>query len=193
MKILVVDDTQLHLDAAKYQLGSANELVLSSTFNEARQMMWDREHGKFVCDFDVVLTDFLMPAEKHGLEHSDEFRGQQMPYGLILALIALTASPTVKVVVASAGVSHHDHPMAWAVDTLNNVEFMGRFKLLISYRTNAPTRAVILDKPCPHCDKGKRQRVDGSTYDCVYCDGIGKEIFHAKDWAKILDDLLAMK
>ena len=199
MKILVVDDTKLHLDAAKEQLSGIHELTLASGFSEARKLIWGEKVYREVesYDFDVILTDYLMPSEKDGLgPNGGNFNGQLMPYGLTLALIALSTSLNVKVAIVSAGIDHHSHPMVWAADPLSGVEMMGRLKLFIGYNGETPMRKMVSEtEKCdnPECHSGKCARNDGSTYDCVYCNGDGKLHYRVKDWEKALSTLLLVK
>lgn len=69
-------------------------------------------------DFDVVLTDLLVPAS--GQAQGGEglkFVGQEMPLGTTIALYALCAG--VKKVAVVTDMNHHHHPASAAFDRLD--------------------------------------------------------------------------
>lgn len=102
MKILVIDDNQSHLDAAKAQLSSF-DLTTVGSYDEGQKLLQDPH------DFDVVLVDLLLPAsgDKQGPEGS-KFVGQEMPIGIFLALLA--AKNGAKRVAIHSDSDHHAHP-----------------------------------------------------------------------------------
>lgn len=66
-------------------------------------------------DFDVVLTDLLVPASRQAQgDKGQKFVGQEIPLGTTIALLALTAG--VKMVAVVTDKNHHDHPASAAFD-----------------------------------------------------------------------------
>jgi len=108
MKILVVDDNFNNLIAAEDQLGQNHELVTVLTYGQAVALIKEQE-------WDVVMTDLMMPVEELGdMAYPANFEGQEMPYGLILALLAQQMEvPNIFIVTMA---DHHEHPIAWALD-----------------------------------------------------------------------------
>lgn len=110
-KVLIVDDTQMHIEAAKKQFAGNGEygIMMASSFEEASQLI-GKEH------FDIAMTDVMMPAPKDGLgrEEAKKYSGESMPMGLLVALLAL--SNDVEKVFLVSDMNHHAHPVAWALD-----------------------------------------------------------------------------
>lgn len=74
-----------------------------------------RERATKYPDFDVVLTDLLVPASRQAQgDEGEKFVGQEMPLGTTIALLALTAG--VKMVAVATDKNHHDHPASAAFD-----------------------------------------------------------------------------
>lgn len=125
MRILVVDDTQRHLDAAMQQLsGPDTEVVTLRTYSEAFKRLastrWDTEKKGYVPNeekFDVVLTDLLMPAER-GIAQDARYAGLDFPVGLMLMVRAVQAGVTLIAVVSAR--NHHMHPAADAMDFISS-------------------------------------------------------------------------
>jgi len=127
MKILVIDDNEVNLSAAKAQLVD-HELVVASSYDEAQKLVvsWartgsidDRSHGRH--DFDVVLVDLLMPAsaQVQNLE-GRQYVGQEMPIGIFLALLA--ARNGARYVAVHTDSDHHSHPASACFDDFNTRE-----------------------------------------------------------------------
>lgn len=173
MKILVVDDTQYQRDAAVEQFNGEHELTVCSTFEEARTLLWPdnprRNKNEPLPTFDALLTDYLMPAESSGLSANfEKFKGILMPYGILLAHIALNTSATIKVGILSGGDNHHSHPMVWAADSL------------CGHRTERLLMAI-----------GDRVGQDHQEYFVYYdCDEQLGGIKAIKDWKRFLDDVM---
>jgi len=75
-------------------------------------------------NFDVVLTDLLVPASSRTQgTKGQQFVGKEMPLGSIIALLALTRGVKMVAVVTDSG--HHDHPASAAFDTFNSVAVVG--------------------------------------------------------------------
>lgn len=113
LKVLVVDDSATHREAAKAQLMDCDLMVVAS-YDEAFKLLggeegWDRH------DFDVVLTDLLMPASKKKMgPEGMELAGQQMPVGIFLVLMA--AKNGARYVGLLSDMDHHGHPASAAID-----------------------------------------------------------------------------
>jgi len=135
MKILVIDDNRLHLDAAVAQL-SGHEVTTVQTYDEAQRllsgpMMLGRP-TKNRHNYDVVLVDLLMPASKQRMHpRSKHLAGQEMPVGIFLALLA--AKNGAKHVALLTDINHHFHPASACLDAFGDVVFtVERAKLLLS-------------------------------------------------------------
>ncbi len=125
MKILVIDDNQLHLDAAVAQLGKNHEVICAQTFKYGQELLgFTYEHGKTTHkhDFDVVLCDLLMPAPDQMSSRSG-MGGQEMPIGMFLALIA--AKNGAKYVGLLTDTNHHAHPASECLDGVRSWDNWG--------------------------------------------------------------------
>ena len=146
MKILVFDDNPTHRAAALAQLKD-HDLTVVGNYDEARdlltpevdydkahQLMRDRfgdvepdsnvrkaiyEEATTFPDFDVVLTDLLVPAsdEAQGSAGLD-FAGREMPVGIFIGLLA-PAKGRAKYVDVSTDSDHHSHPASACFDNFN--------------------------------------------------------------------------
>jgi hypothetical protein len=117
MKILVVDDSAKQREMAEKTL-SEHELTIVATALEARELLSNNP------DFDVVLTDLLMPGEKKGIgPQGFHHIGQEIPYGLGIALLAIKKG-IKKVAIVSEG-DHHDHPILWFCNSIRGKVFPG--------------------------------------------------------------------
>ena len=113
MKILVIDDNSDHRAAAEAQLKDHN-LTVVGTYDEGVELV-NPMMGDSKCEFDVVLTDLLMPASKESQgDKGEQFIGQEMPVGIFLALMA--AANGAKYVAVSTDANHHDHPASACLD-----------------------------------------------------------------------------
>ena len=108
-KILVVDDNFGNLAAAEEQLGADYYLTTVPTFEEAQKLLKEDE-------WDVVMTDVMMPGEKDGQGKGLKLVGEMMPIGLVVALLALQKG--VPEIFILSDTNHHDHPVAWAMDSI---------------------------------------------------------------------------
>lgn len=73
-------------------------------------------------DFDVVLTDLIVPASKQSQGEYSEFVGQEMPVGVFIALLA-TVKGKVRYVGLLTDVNHHYHPGSACIDEFNSTPF----------------------------------------------------------------------
>lgn len=112
MKVLVVDDKELHLQAAREQLVNHN-LLTTDSYEEAIELLAEGS------DIEVLLSDLLMPAEPYALGTEGlKYLGHEMPIGLVLALRA--ALVRVKMVAVITDANHHSHPMSAALDWIGS-------------------------------------------------------------------------
>ncbi len=164
MKILVVDDLAHQRATAEVQLGQDHELTVSSTMQEALKLIKDNQ-------YDAVLTDLMMPAERDG--GSNEYEklniGQPVPYGLVIALAAAEKGIT-KIAIVSNGQTtdgnHHNGPMLNAMDALENKTVklaVGELRMFAGYAS-------------PHLDKASPYIVAGFE----------KYPYRLKDWQTVL-------
>jgi len=109
LKVLVVDDSLKHLEAASEQLGGDHGLVTLESYEDAIKLL---EPGT---DIQVLLSDLLMPAEPYCLGPQGlKFLGHEIPIGLVLAFRAAAAGVEWIAVITDA--NHHNHPMSAALD-----------------------------------------------------------------------------
>lgn len=117
MKILVIDDNPVHLDAAKKQL-EEHDLAVVGSYDVAQALLgykaWDDRSNKH--DFDVVLCDLLMPASHQMLARDARLAGEQ-PVGIFLALLA--AKNGARYVAVFTDSDHHSHPASACFDPFN--------------------------------------------------------------------------
>lgn len=161
MKILVIDDNQAHLDAAKEQLGNDHELTLASSFDEAETILNHGDHWyqDGPPNFDVVLTDMMLPASKNGV--SKEVEHPEQPYGLVFLLNAIRRG--VKMIGLVTDGSHHTSPIHWALD-------------MIGYDCKSDKKNV---------------RILGNTKFWCHWSCLKEPEYEVKDWAKALNELMA--
>lgn len=109
-KILVIDDKQPNLDSAKKQFQNKDvELICCPLYSVAVNFIKTKQ-------FDIVLTDLMLPGESEGVSQNNPEVGKEVPYGLILSILARNCG--VKNVAIMTDISHHSGPIAWAMDQL---------------------------------------------------------------------------
>lgn len=111
MSILVVDDKAVHREAAIAQFAGSYLITIATTYAQALQQV---RTGSY----DAVLTDLMLPAsvETLGQDAVEQFAGQEMPLGFVIALLA--AFNGAKYVGVVTDMNHHSHPMSAALDHL---------------------------------------------------------------------------
>lgn len=113
LKILVIDDELENREAAKKFL-KGHDLTILSNPDEAVN-----EFEKEFFDYDVVLTDFLMPVNNIetamflSQEAREKYAGMLMDYGW--ALLFLAIQKKVKMVGILSNLNCHEHPMVVAL------------------------------------------------------------------------------
>jgi len=110
MNILVVDDKQKHLDSAKETLVEMGELTCVDNYDKVISILIPG------CEFDVVLSDLMMPMSHDTLVDRAFDPSAQVPYGFVLALRA--ASVGVKYCAVVTDTNHHQGAMSAALDKL---------------------------------------------------------------------------
>jgi CheY-like chemotaxis protein len=109
-KILVVDDKDENINAARNQFAHKNvELICCSKFSTASKLLKEQK-------FDMLLTDLMMPGESMGISHNNPEIGKEVPYGLVLCLMAKNHG--VSHVAILTDINHHSGPIASAMDNL---------------------------------------------------------------------------
>ncbi len=215
MKILVIDDTQAHLDAATQTL-SDHEVVLCSSYDEALKLLeqkrdeekFERLYKEYAGNYrkatdesllpywDAVLCDLLMPAGKDAQgDKGYQFIGKEMPVGWSLALVAASRGAKYVAVVSDTG--HHDHPASAMLDRINNHIFnIDDARVLLTNRIRY-AGIVGTESVCPRCNgtlKVALKNADGTLHREVKCDCF-KGIVHAKrgdgkHWGEILSRII---
>jgi hypothetical protein len=118
MRILVVDDSLRHLEAARQSLAD-HELTLVDSYTAAQILL---QKG---APFDAVLSDLMMPAEPQTLGPEGlKFLGHQIPIGFVVALLA--ARVGVKRIAVVTDANHHNHPMSAALDWIGSAYWDGK-------------------------------------------------------------------
>ncbi len=148
MKVLVIDDTKRHLDAALQTL-VGHDVTVCSSHEEADRLLelqYDKKKESTLFDqykaegidfyvsiaraklesrlpyWDAVLCDLLMPAGKMSQNSKGmEFVGQEMSIGWSLAILA--AMNGAKFVAVLTDTNHHDHPASALLDKLSGRRF----------------------------------------------------------------------
>ncbi len=120
IKILVVDDKVLNLNNAKEQFKNKNvELTCCPLFSVAADLLKRN-------NYDILLTDLMLPGESNGISDTNPEIGVEVPYGLVLSILAKKIG--VSHVAILTDVSHHSGPIANAMDTLlGESEFISCF------------------------------------------------------------------
>lgn len=110
-RVLVIDDSYVHVRAAWEQLGPSKNLCVATTYPQALARIKDG-------GWDAVLTDLFLPATSELMSTDGmKYVGEQMPLGFVLALLAARKGVPHVAVVTDMG--HHDHPMSAALDALS--------------------------------------------------------------------------
>ncbi len=120
IKILVVDDKSVNLNNAKEQFKDKNvELTCCPLFSVAADLLKRNS-------YDILLTDLMLPGEAKGISDTNPEIGVEVPYGLVLSILAKKLS--VSHVAILTDINHHSGPIANAMDTLlGESEFISCF------------------------------------------------------------------
>ncbi|MCX6793216.1 MAG: response regulator [Candidatus Falkowbacteria bacterium] len=121
MKILIIDDNNDNLEAAK-KLLTDHEVITANSYEAAEELLIGDDHFSRrkdsnvpVENFDLVITDLFMPASPTGLGDKS-MAGQETPYGFVLALLCLRLG--INKIAIMTDSNHHKNPISWALDNL---------------------------------------------------------------------------
>lgn len=231
MKILVLDDSKAHREAARLTL-KGHDVTIVGTYDEAQAALTPRtnyslervlepellveaglppdyqpkgrtdasdeakkcheackkahEQATTYPDFDVVLTDLLMPPSRQAQGPEGVLLlGQEMPLGTIIALLALTVG--IKNVAVATDANHHKHPASAAFDCFGSRNTPPGIKVLCTNHVNTIPLDEKTWEPVGHefldSDAGqvKYPKVDWNQY---------AGIANGKDWGLVLQQLL---
>jgi len=196
MKVLIVDDNDLHCQAAVQTL-SEHDLTIVSSYDEAYVLIQKtgRMHAPSAetrtTSFDAVFCDLLMPAGSiaQGIE-GQPLVGQIMPVGWALAINA--ALRGVRYVAVISDMSHHDHPGSALLDQMKFqiFELHGARALFTNYLNKLYHPVVDSEIDCGLCGgSGKSTRTGNGL--CRRCSGVGSHIQNGKNWGRILEVLMS--
>ncbi len=216
MKVLVIDDTQVHLDAAIQLLGKEHDLTVCSSHDEAYQLLgtqyapnrkaleeqYERDGMKAreayikardeseLPYWDVVLTDLLMPAGSMSQGGAGrKYVGQEMAVGWSLALHA--AKMGAKHVAVVTDMNHHHHPASAMLDAFDGHVFSIDGAQVLMTNSVQKVGIVGTEGPCAECNGAGKRNINGLTANCWPCKGSGTDFrSKGKDWLKILGRLL---
>ena len=156
--------------------------------DDAREAYFDASHtarkqAEVYPDFDVVMTDLLVPASRQSQgDRGMRFVGEEMPVGTIIALLALTRR--VKKVAVITDMNHHQHPASAGFDYFGGVADLGSdVRILCSNNCTCSFDTISGEKAkkVDWSDKDAREK-----YDRRHDAG---EIVTVKDWARVLERL----
>lgn len=184
MKILVIEDGANNIEIAK-KLLAEHDLSVISDPEKAFELLDASNKKPF--DFDVVLTDMLMPAVQLGQIYDkwSKFVNSEMPFGIMFTLMA--AKRGTKYVGLLTSGSHHDHPMSAGLDffPLEKVFKIDDSKVVFCREIN---QQVEIEGRCERCNgSGKDPQYNQA---CCSCRGDGKNYLHGKGWGELLAKLI---
>ena len=139
-------------------------------------------------NFDVVLTDLLVPASRQA-QGPDGMGmvGQEMPLGATIALLAIAVG--VKKVAVVTDMNHHNHPASAAFDCFREICKPGS-NLVCTNRVRSVSideaTGTIVDEKFLESEAGKKKYPypEGKSW------GDRKGLADGKDWGEILKQLL---
>jgi len=157
-KILIVDDKQQNIEAAIDQFSSFDvELITVKGFGPVAELL---KNG-----FDMVFTDLMMPAESDGIPGNHSEIGKEVPYGLLIAIMAKNAG--VKTVAIMTDISHHSGPIPWAVNQIMGekscISCFGHKNYLVAAQKHLELSPKLSNEPLPF--KKKKLLIIGATAD----------------------------
>ncbi|MBP6929569.1 MAG: hypothetical protein KBB77_01400 [Candidatus Moranbacteria bacterium] len=215
MKILVIDDTAVHLDAARQTLDGHDVTycatheqavdLLSVRYDEARKdqlckqyqaqgLKFNEYYDKVLVEtrlpyWDVVLTDLLMPAGSMAQGGVGlQYVGQEMAVGWALALQA--AKEGAKYVAVVTDTNHHHHPASAMLDDLNGHFFTidGARVLMTNYVFLVGITGT--ETTCTECGGSGKVMSRGKEYSCHSCTKGQVFAKKGKNWGQILEQML---
>ena len=142
MKILVFDDSKTEQFGATAQL-KQHETTVVSTYDEAEKKLLEE-------NWDMFMTDLMVPASAKQLVRGDKQIGKEAPLGIFLLVLALKQG--VKKVALITDMNHHKHPASAALDPLVDTPFSVNGTVLIS------------NNPSAMCNEKTGEMVPGNDY-----------------------------
>lgn len=178
LRILVVEDNPLHIEAARQQLAS-HDLTIVSGYDQASEQLnpWKKSN------FDVVLTDVMIPKggnecmSPKGVALAN--KQEEMPYGPVIALKALSIG-VKRVGILTSG-NHHDDPFVFAFDRLPGFK-AGDTKVSCSNNLE-----IYIDE---NYAEYSVDEIFGRNENLYARFKIG-ELFSVKNWKKLLCDVMS--
>lgn len=111
-------DSKKFETALKLEFGDFDPYYSKDERKKARYLAAEKvakENATAYPDFDVVLTDLLVPASNQMLRPDNKFIGQEMPLGIFIGLLAAVIG-RAKYVAVFTDSGHHDHPASGCID-----------------------------------------------------------------------------
>ncbi len=194
LKILVVEDTEIHQIAAR-KLLEGHDVTVVDAFDYALDVLGvnvgNQGIGKTYYkrrDIDVVLTDLFYTQGRGDMlkpECKDNLKVEQMPYGFPLALIAARRGIPTAVITDT---NHHNHPMAYTFDYF--VADDGN-----PHKFNIDGTSVVMTSNMPGVYLTKngdlKNREELSEDQRFEKDENGERVYkYAKNWKAVLDELI---
>ncbi len=175
LKILVVEDSAIHQQAARLQLAGHN-LTIVATCQEAQSQLKEA--------WDVVLTDMMIPWTD-GCE--------EMPLGMTLVMLALKSG--VKKIALVTDANHHENLNSRALDVFRSVDprkgewrkgfVVGDSEVIVTNgggRTADATTLQILSSEDLYSEEGKvKYPLTGGPYNSKF-----GNTTRIKCWAEVL-------
>jgi len=124
LRILLIEDTDVHRQAAIKQL-DGHDLTICEDFKQfcdlaSKKSLKEKgfidKNERDASEFDVILTDCLMPPNASAYVHQEGHSTEQVPYGIIILLWAIQNDiPKIGMLMLN---NHHDHPIAAGLDII---------------------------------------------------------------------------
>jgi len=172
MKILIIEDKEMHRKSAEVTLAS-HDVTIVDSFDKAKDQMnlIGVKGSQRTFPYEVVLTDMMMPMCQSVL--TQNFNPvEQVPYGFVIALKATLCG--AKFVAMVTDTNHHKGAMSAALDSLGDSYYRDCFKPNFTINgakvmfVHAPfVQKVTRDVPCNWCEENPGV--------CSRCDGTGLE------------------
>lgn len=169
MKILVIEDKQIHQDSARETL-AGHDVTIVGSFDEAKEVL--SLSRSF--DFDVVLTDMMIPVSARWVRRKDGFDPSTLvPYGFIFALRA--AERGAKYIALLTDTNHHQGAMSNALDMIDRAGYYSEgLRMTARFNING-AKCVFVHAPyVKEAGEAEAPSMDGR-----------------KDWGRVLNDLMA--
>ena len=167
MKILVIEDKELHQASARETL-AGHDLTIVSSYDAAVKLLG----SKF--DFEAVLSDLMMPMSRTTLADGVFNPKEQVPYGFILVLMA--AAGGVKYGAVVTDTIHHQGPLSAALDHLAPGYWNDEYsvKLIKNFVING-AKAIFVHTPFVNeiTKDASCERCEENPGVCSNCNGTG--------------------